>query len=78
MHQKLDEKTKKFKQNYYQNMVEDLKTSNIGQWYSKLKRMSSIDPTKDQTVQVQTIMDLPSDQQAELIADQFAHISNLY
>ena len=40
--------------------------------------MSSIDPTKDQTVQVQTIMDLPSVQQAELIVDQFAHISNLY
>ena len=59
-------------------MVEDLKISNVGQWYSKLKRMSSIDPTKDENVLVQNIMDLPSAEQAELIADQFAKISNLY
>ena len=78
LYQKFTEKADKLKESYYKNMVEDLKSSNISQWYSKLKRMSSVDPTKDQNVQVQNIMELPSDQQAELIADEFAQISNLY
>ena len=38
------------KESYYKNMVEDLKVSNVGQWYSKVKRMSSIDPTSDEKV----------------------------
>ena len=59
-------------------MVEDLKTSNVGQWYSKVKRMSSIDPTKEEKVCVEELMNLPSEQQAEVIADRFAEISNLY
>ena len=60
------------KEFYYKNMVEDLKTSNVGQWYSKIKRMSSIDPTQEDKVNVEEIMDLPSQQQAEKIADSFA------
>ena len=59
-------------------MVEDLKTSNIGQWYSKVKRMSQVDPSREDKVQVQKLMDLPSESQAELIADGFSEISNLY
>ena len=40
--------------------------------------MSSLDPTKEEKVVVQDIMDLPSTQQAEIIADEFSRISNLY
>ena len=59
-------------------MVEDLKTSNPGQWYSKLKRMSSVDQSKDDKVFVHELMGLSSPAQAELIADQFAAISHEY
>ena len=72
------EKASKLKEDYYENMVQDLKESNVSQWYSKLKRMSAMDPTKEEKVQVQDIMDLPSNQQAEIIADEFQKISNLY
>ena len=76
--QSLSERAEHLKEYYYANMVEDLKTSNIGQWYSKVKRMSQIDPSKEDKVQVQELMDLPSENQAELIADGFSEISNLY
>ena len=59
-------------------MVEDLTTSNIGQWYSKVKRMSQMDPAKDEKVYVQELMDVPSQTQAELISDNFSEISHLY
>ena len=59
-------------------MVEDLKTSKIGQWYSKVKRMSSIDPTRDEKISVEEIVEFSSEQQAEVIADRFAEISNMY
>ena len=43
---KFVEKSEALKESYYVNIVEDLKTSNPGKWYSKVKRMSAIDPTK--------------------------------
>ena len=78
LYETFSERAENLKEWYYVNMVEDLKTSNIGQWYSKVKRMSSIDPTKNEHVSVQDIMDVPSETQAELIADNFSEISHLY
>ena len=78
LEEKFKEKSAEAKPAYYINMVEDLLTSNPGQWYSKIKRMSNIDPTKDDKVFVQELMGLPSSVQAEIIADQFAAISNEY
>ena len=40
--------------------------------------MSSVDPTQDEKIYVEELMDVSSDKQAELIADRFAEISNLY
>ena len=73
-----EEKAEVQKESYYKNMVEDLRVSNPGQWYSKLKRMSASDPTKDDKVIVQQLIGVNSQDQAEQIANQFAHISNLY
>ena len=75
---KFVEKSEALKESYYVNIVEDLKTSNPGKWYSKVKRMSAIDPTKEDKVIVQELIGMPSSVQAELIADQFAAISNEY
>ena len=66
------------KENYYQNIVKDLKKSAPGQWYSKIKRMACNDPTKTEKVLVQEISDKTSEEQVELIADVFAEISNEY
>ena len=71
------EKAAQLKEEYYENMVEDLKYSNVGQWYSKVKRMSQLDPTKEEKILVENISDQTSEKQAEIIADEFAKISNL-
>ena len=57
-------------------MVCDLKTSNPGLWYSKLKRMSSYDRMKRESVNVEEIMHLFPKKQANLIAENFSKISN--
>ena len=72
------ERAEYLKESYYTNMVEDLKTSKVGQWYSKVKRMSSIDPTRDEKICVEKLEELSSMDQAEFIADSFAEISNAY
>ena len=72
------ERAKMLKQTYYKNRVEDLKSSNISQWYSKLKRMSSIDQSKENEVEVEDLIQLPNHIQAEKIAEQFSSISNQY
>ena len=72
------EKSDEAKENYYTNIVEDLKTSNVGKWYSKLKRMSTDDKTKCDKVNVLSLTDLPPNAQAEKIADSFAKVSNEY
>ena len=69
-------KCEKAKQDYSKNIVNDLKTSDPSQWYSKIKRMSSQD--EEQEVEVQELMHLCPQDQAEKIADQFSGISNLY
>ena len=75
---KFVEKSNSMKESYYKNIVEDLKTSNPGKWYSKVKRMSALDPTKEDKVLVQELIGLPSSVQVEHIADKFAAISNEY
>ena len=63
---------------YYINIVSDLKHSNPGQWYSKLKRMSSYDQLKCEQVNVEDISDFTDIEQAEMIAENFSKISNEY
>ena len=66
------------KASYYENIVKDLKVSRPSQWYSKLKRMSSQNQSKSDNPVVLSIKDLPNQTQAEIIADEFCTISNMY
>ena len=66
------------KEKYYTNMVSDLKTSNPGKWYSKLKRMSGQGNVKQQNIQVDELIGLSNMEQAERIADHYSAISNQY
>ena len=66
---------KNAKSKYYKNMIKDLKKSNPRQWYSKLKRMCSSDPTVDKHIEVDEIMHLSDQEQADAIAKRMAKIS---
>ena len=68
----------KAKSKYYKKMIKDLKISNPRQWYSKLKRMSSDNPNKDNNIIVEEIMHLNDQQQANAIARRMSEISQEY
>ena len=72
------ERAERLKLDYNKNVVEDLKSSNIGQWYSKLKRMSGVSKVRDEKITVEALSEIPTNQQSEIIADRFAEISNMY
>ena len=70
-------KSEEEKENYYANVVADLKTSNISQWYSKVKRMSGQTDSMSE-VTVDDLIGLSDQDQAEKIADHYASVSQLY
>ena len=72
------EKLIKAKQSYKRKIIDDIKTANSGQWYSKLKRISRYDQTKSEVIQVEEISNLDDKLQAEEIADKLSEISNTY
>ena len=74
----LEEEIIQAKENYYENIVEDLKVSDVGKWYSKLKRMSCDEKNRADDVYVESIASFPMKAQAEMIADRFAEVSNEY
>ena len=78
LNSKFEEKFSEEKEKYYTNIVEDLKISQPGQWYSKLKRMSSHDQAKSEEPIVLSFDGLSDQAQAEEIAKQFSQIANLY
>ena len=65
------------KQNYYKNMISDLRIKNPSQWYSSLKRISG-EEVKSQKIIIEEINDLNNEDQAEKIADFFSSIPNEY
>ena len=66
------------KANYYSNIVHDLKTSNPGKWYSKVKRMAGKQSKMEEISTIEELRGVENDQQMELIADHYAKVSNLY
>ena len=59
-------------------MVTDLKESNPKQWYSKVKRMSSIDKSQKNETTIESFSDITDEVQVEMIADSFEKISKQY
>ena len=56
----------------------ELKLKNPGQWYSCLKNITSFDQQKNEQPNVEEIRHLSDQEQADLIANQFAKIQNEY
>ena len=59
-------------------MLDDIKEAQPGEWYSKLKRITRLDQGKYEVFQVDEISNFSDQEQAELIADHHAKISNSY
>jgi hypothetical protein len=72
MNQIFEERFAVEKSNYYKNKVKDLKTSKPRQWYFKVKRMSG------NSITVEELDGFNDEEQAEMIANHYASISNLY
>ena len=72
------QKCQKAKNDYVENIVNDLKSSDVSQWYSKIKRMSSHFKENEDDSEVQDMIGMSNKDQAEQIADQFAEISQIY
>ena len=66
------------KSKFYEKTVADLKLSKPGQWYSCLKRITSHDQQKSETLNVDEISHLSDQDQAEQIAEKFSSIQNEY
>ena len=78
LNKKFQKMVKEAKSNFYKNMIEELKVTNPGRWYSQLKRMCSYDQGKSETLVVPDICHLSDQEQAEAIADKFQATSALY
>jgi hypothetical protein len=72
------EKLNKAKKSCKRTMIDDIKSSRPGEWYSKLKRITRFDQQKSEITQVEEISHLDDQEQAERIADNQARISNTY
>ena len=72
------EKCTSEKEKYHENIVSDLKLSNPGKWFSKVKRMTGRNQEKPNKIMVDELVGLDDMQQAERIADHYSTISNQY
>ena len=71
-------KCEKQKEKYYDNMVHDLKTSNPGKWYSKVKRMAGIQSDVGKQIILEDLDGYSNEEQADVIAKHYSDISNQY
>ena len=78
LNQRYKKEVSKAKKKYYKDILKDLKTSNVSQWYSKLKRLCSYDKEKMEPLVVDSIKHLTDQEQAEVIADKFSKVSQEY
>ena len=77
LHQLYNTELKKAKHKFYSNKVQKLKSSNSKQWYKQMKMLLKYDQ-KDDMIQVDDIKHLSDIEQAEVIAEKFAQVSNEY
>ena len=78
LNKRYNQELTKAKKKYYKDVIRDLRLSKVSQWYSKLKRFCSYDQKKADPVIVESIKHLTNKEQAELIADKLARVSQEY
>ena len=65
------------KENFYKNMIADLRQKHPCQWYSSLKRICGLDQKSD-IAKVVEINNLSDKEQSEKISEYFSSIPNNY
>ena len=68
----------KAKKSFYDRKIKHLRNAKPKEWYRELKKLTSFDQQVSDEVIVEAIKDLPNKEQAELIADKFAEVSQEY
>lgn len=68
----------KAKKGFYSNKIKNLRKANPKQWHREFKKLASFDQHLSDEIVVESIKDLPVTEQAELIADKFAKVSQEY
>ena len=75
MNIKYEEELSKAKKDFYSKKIRNLGKVNPANWYRELKKLTSFDQQKGEDIVVEEIKDLEFNEQAELIAEHFAAIS---
>ena len=77
MHNIYKDELSKAKKSYYRKKIRNLRTSNSRMWHRQLKTLMTGSESQD-VPEVENIKHLSDSDQAELIANKFAEVSNLY
>ena len=66
------------KKDFYRKKIRNLRKLEPRKWHNELKKLTCYDQQKSEEIVVESIKDLPINEQAELIADRFASVSQEY
>ena len=75
MESKYQEELEKAKKNFYDSKVKKLRIGNLTQWHREFKRLTRSDQHGSEEASIESIKEFTDDEQAELIADSVAAIS---
>ena len=78
MNEKYEMELSKAKKDFYRKKIKHLKNAKSGQWYQQLKKLTSFDQHLSEEIIVEDIKDFSNREQAELIANKFAAVSQEY
>ena len=75
---KYSDELKKTKANFYRRRMSKLRGKNPKKWYSELKKLTRYNQHQDEEIIVESIKEFSDEEQAELIANTFAEVSQEY
>ena len=78
MDKEYESELEKVKFNFYRSKIKRLRTTNPKQWYRELKNLTSLDQQNDDEIIVDSIKEYSNKDQAEMIAEKFAEVSQEY
>ena len=66
------------KSSFYKRKIEKLRKNNPKQWHREFKKLTRFDQHQEEVLVVESIKDFNDEEQAEMIADKFAEVSQEY
>ena len=68
----------KAKKSFYRKKIKHLRTANPKQWHRELRKLTNFGHDSSEDIVIDDIKNLPKAEQAEIIADKFAEVSQEY